>query len=265
MPTDGIDKINDVIGKITSQNRTYDMPSFGNADPLSNEWFNTAIKRIQVHNQMKMDMKRREALNSLLGNLLKSRDNLYNTNATIAARERGQDLRYKLGASQLDEQKRYHDILNQYYGGQLNAQLRGQDIKKELANDKMAVQENAQNPINDQIKRIRSVTPDRFKLMLPEEVANEIGTDNLNKAYRHFIQTGKVPQFKKVDGWFDTDYEPVFAQQKNESHEQASSASKSAKPIGLDTFSGKKIVNKKIIGDNTYVQTEDGTWHHLQN
>lgn len=263
MPTAGYDKINPVIQNIMAPTKKYDMPEFDqNKSVLSNDWFNTALKRIQIHNQMKMDMKRRETLNSLLGNLLKSRDNVYDTTASVGARMRGQDLRYGLGQDQLKEQQRYHDILNQYYGGQLNAQLRGQDIKKELADEKLAWRENTQNPINDQIKRIRSVTPDRFKLMLPEDIADEIGTDNLNKAYRYFIQTGQVPQFKKVDGWFDTDYEPVFGQNGSANSNNGSTPEEKsqAKPIGFDPYLKKNLIAKKVIDGKEYYKTEDGTW-----
>ena len=336
IPSAGYDKINPIISDITAKTKQYKMPEFDkNKSVLSNDWFNTALKRIQVHNRMKMDMKRRDALNSLLTGLIRSRDNVYDTTARVGARMRGQDLRHQLGLDQLKEQQRYHDIMNQYYGGQLNAKLRDQDMRYDLGKDQLKEQQRYHDIMNQyyggqlnaklrdqdmrydlgkdqlkeqqryhdilntyygnqinaqlrgqdikeniatmralqgaenqddlmaQIKRMKSVKPDNFKTLLPDNVAENIDSDGLEKAYKYFVQTGKLPQFRKVENSFlpGYSYEPVFGESPAQQQGTVEANDNQAtKPIGFDPHTGRKLLGKKVIDGKVYFLTENGTW-----
>ena len=300
IPSAGYDKINPIISDITAKTKQYKMPEFDkNKSVLSNDWFNTALKRIQVHNRMKMDMKRRDALNSLLTGLIRSRDNVYDTTARVGARMRGQDLRHQLGLDQLKEQQRYHDIMNQYYGGQLNAKLRDQDMRYDLGQDQLNEQKRYHDILNTyygnqinaqlrgqdikeniatmralqgaenqddlmaQIKRMKSVKPDNFKTLLPDNVAENIDSDGLEKAYKYFVQTGKLPQFRKVENSFlpGYSYEPVFGESPAQQQGAVEANDNQAtKPIGFDPHTGRKLLGKKVMDGKVYFLTENGTW-----
>ena len=210
---------NSLLNSITQKNNAPSLQPITHS-LLSREGFNQALQNVQIHNLQKIAEQRRRALTNALGSVLRSGTALRTAGMNNATRERtaaldaatrkyGMDKNYDIRAKGLNEEQRYHDALIDYNKGLLDTQKGRLQLEAWKAKQPKQV-----NPMDAAIKRAK-IVPDTstFKALIPDpEVADEISDDNLKKARLYYIQTGKMPSFKKDEEhshfWGD-DYMPV--------------------------------------------------------
>ncbi len=206
------DAVGRLLGGITAQN---DTPKFTpiTHSLLTNEGYNQALQNVYVRNLQKLAAQRRQALVGALGSLLRHNAAINTARIGAASRMYATDKDFKAKTLGLEEQRRYHDLLNSYNRGM----LQNQQERLRLEREKLTAPQNPRpiNPLDAAIKRAK-IVPDAstFKALIPDrEIADEIGSKNLKKARMYYIQTGKMPKFEKESGFFD-DYAPIPPGQK---------------------------------------------------
>ena len=191
-----MDKVNSIISSIT-QPKKYEMPEFKTNDALSKDWFNTALQRIQVRNQMKMDMARQKALADIIAPLLNAQSSdrragvsYLNNLLTNATQRRGQDLRNKYQMGSLEEQKRWHNIMNKYYQGLLKAKEQKTDNPKGITSYQEEMLK--QKRLNMFLKNPTTIIPYYDKLSDEDKI----------KVRDYFVNSGKIPYISYQEGGF---------------------------------------------------------------
>jgi hypothetical protein len=224
-------QINPIINSL-SNTPTYRTPKIEHS-LLTNEGFNEALGVVGARNNAKLASQHQRVLQGVLGSLISgdSQNRATVSRANIARMRdttdrRGQDLEASAQADALGIAKDRNTTQSEYY------HTLG-DIGKErnsIARDRLLNEQNnnQNNSMQEQLFRAKRV-PDgnSFKAMLSKEVADEIGSHNLETARQMYINTGVVPSFKKVDNGslmhpidfisevFDDDYAPIQQQPAN--------------------------------------------------
>lgn len=243
-------QVNSILQKL-SQPKRYNMPAFTTDNALSSDWFNTALKRIQVRNQMKMDLARQRALASALSPLLNAQSadrrsgvaylNNLLSNATDMQKAK---MINQTKSNELNEQKRWHDIMRDYYNGLLSAKEQGSEETK-----------------NDPYKTAK-IQNDRYKLFMksPSSIIpqwDDLDENDKRLALDYFVKTGSIPQVQKVDdGWFSDTYKVVIP------NSGVSNVDQNQTQASTPSINGMKVLDEKVSSDGKrYVKLEDGRWY----
>lgn len=235
-------KIDSTLNDIKAQQQ-YKMPEFTTNNALSKEWFDTALKRIAVRNKMKMDMERMRALSRILPSLVSGASTA--TNAAVEANRA--KLINQSKQSELSEQKRWHDIMGEYYRGLLSQKEQGEPDPYKI--DKIKIE--------------------RYKLLAKSPTSVIPFWDNLDEqnkvlAADYFVRTGQLPQVQEVkDGLFGQTYKVVIPQEQPIELKEPMQPSMDTHTTVQDNtvygnFLGKPIKKAKQTSDgDTYVYIED--------
>ncbi len=216
-------QINPIINSL-SQAPTYDAPKIEH-NLTTQEGFNEALDVVRARNNAKLASQNQRVLQGVLGSLISgdSQNRATTSRANIARMadatdRRGQDMTATSRANTLAETANRNKMLGKYYEGQ-NA------IGKErnsIARDKMESVANASSNAKEDYLFRAKMFPDAnsFKAKLSPEVYDEIGDRNLEQARLMYLETGKMPTFKKENTpwsqnpvkafgeFFDDDYAP---------------------------------------------------------
>ncbi|WP_456390343.1 hypothetical protein [Hydrogenimonas sp.] len=215
---------------------------------------NTALQNVFNKNLLKSRM----AENRILGNLAATK---MQTDTQRANTQLRTGTRYRIAQMNDKTANRRIDVTGKYYQDTIDTNRRGQDLRyrANLARTEASRAPKPVNPLDEMIKRRKAVLDaETFKRMLPPEISDEISDDNLGRAYMEYVQTGKVPSFKKEEGFWDTDYAPVTAGAAHPNAESVSEVPDIAK--GIEQYTGRGIVAQKIIDGKHYFKLDNGTW-----
>ena len=216
-------QINPIINSL-SKAPTYDAPKIEHK-LTSQEGFNEALGVVGARNNAKLASQNQRVLQGVLGSLVSGDSQNRATASRVgiagmndATKRRGQDLKNSQFVDSLEETKNRNDTLANYYEGQTAIGQERNNIADYKAKNPVG---KTINPIDERLKR--------QKLMKNSEVQVFGGEyDNANsdtqKAIQHrFLQTGEKPisYNKEDDGWFGSNYAPVYASEQKNNAPQA--------------------------------------------
>lgn len=238
-------KIDSTLNDIKAQPQ-YKMPEFTTDNALSKEWFDTALKRIAVRNKMKMNMERVNALSKIFPSLVSGASTA--TNAAVEA-DRAK-LINQSKQSELSEQKRWHDIMGEYYRGLLAQKEQGEPDPYKM--DKIKIE--------------------RYKLLSKSPATLIPQWDDLDEtqksiAAQYFVEYGKLPPIKKNpnSGWFSSEPEYIIDIGSDTAPQQPSPNQRPQDThTTTPTIGGNKVLDERRTSDGKYyIKLEDGNWYEV--
>ena len=226
---------------IALQDKNYEMPELPNKSPLSNEWFNTALKRIQVRNRMKLDLARQQAAAQVLSSLLQNQSSTTRSGVSYL----NNLLSNKTREKEIAEQRRWHDTMAPYYDAMTQATLN-------KAQGTQAIDPLKEQKVRNERLKVFVKSP---STIIPEWDDLDEGTRR--EALNYYLKTGQAPTIKKIDGgWFGSDKYTIVSP--NETATQSQQQQEQQAP----TIGGMKILDQKITNDGRrYIKLEDGHWY----
>jgi len=220
--------INPLVNQATKQ-REYDLPSFGNKNVLSNDWYNTALKRVDATNKMKMDLKRNALLSNIINPMIRAntsnnQQNIQNNqfiqtlkNSKFQSRQNRLERENLQNQRLAQQQKQYDKTLD------FNTQKFDRTHDFEMQKYLHPKQKNITPYQKEQIRmkeidrRYKNFDPDYFNAQLPEDVDDEISDKNRAIAQKYYKENGVMPKFKSDNSWYDDDYVVDTSQQTSSS------------------------------------------------
>lgn len=197
---------------------------------------NTAMANVNYRNKLKMGMEQNKILSNLAANKANN-----DSRERINTQNNLNRVGINFANNSLAREKMRQDNAIKYQ--QLNAQLRGQDINKDIAMQNMAYR-NKPKPINklDEMAKRKKIYGDieAFKSALPEDVRDGISNDQLMTAHNHYIDTGEIQNFKKNDGWW-SGYSPTNGTQGQQQQPQAQQQPQEA--FKIDTNQSNELMH----------------------
>jgi hypothetical protein len=210
---------NSIINRLTSSAPKFQAPEITKS-LLTNEGFNQALGVVQARNNAKLEMMNRRNLSGVLGSLLGNDTRRYGidtqarTQQGIAAlnaktRMRGQDLNYQVKNKALDETSAYHNIMKDYYNGQLTNQQARLQLERQKINAPKQV-----NPFDEQYKRARIVkTAGGIGAIVGDPHFDDLPDEQKQRVTAEYIRTGRLPT--KIKPQRDVPFVPHFLETNN--------------------------------------------------
>ncbi len=232
--TQGYNGVNQAVkGILGFLKSTYtNMPKFTphtSDNPLSSQWFNTALQNVQAHNQQKIGLGLSRTFGSILNNILatNAQQNIAKINNQTRLQEEQIGANTKLGIAKLnaDVARERNNILDNYYKGLISQS----EAQKQLDLLKTkAIQQVKEEQLNSDLYKARyNKYPDIQTFtdnLLSQAYDGDLNVpkDEVLKAYNYYLQTGKLPQpiIQQKDGLFGTNKEIVGFNYENNQEQQ---------------------------------------------
>ncbi len=208
-------------------------------DATSAEWFNEALGNLMTRKRQQMDMERRRVLGGVVGSMMRNQAQ----NAATQANVNIANMRSQNRANELQETKRWHDVMGKYYGAL------GQAATQKA---------NARTAPNE--ADMQKVYNKRWEIVAKNPASVIPGISGLPKeqqsmAINYYVRTGKAPKVYGT-GWGDGDPRVVF----DDGYEQQQIAQPNDSQTTTQLPQG--MVDVKVGGDGRkYFLGKDGHWY----